>query len=91
MREILVVADWDNTLYHGYTMNRWMQYLVPLGLFSEDMSIRIQALADRYDRGELTHDAMATIAGDEFARGIAGRGRRKILVSCAGNSLDICG
>src|SRR5437763_982507 len=67
----VVLADWDNTLYAGFTAKRWVEFLESRNLFSNGSCMK--ELFEKFTRGSLDYEEFCCEAAHAYGRGISGR------------------
>jgi phosphoserine phosphatase len=67
----VVLADWDNTLYAGFTAKRWVEFLESRNLFSNGSCMK--ELFQKFIKRSLGYETFCCEAAHAYGVGIAGR------------------
>lgn len=66
------LLDWDNTLRKNYTLFCWIDYLAGHQIISSDKYKKINDILKKYENKTITHEQLAKMACEEYARAIQG-------------------
>jgi|GEM_PF-4375605 len=74
----IALSDWDLTLYSGFMLKSWTEYLVSEGLFDNSISQSINILFNDYNNHNIGYINLCNILALMYANGLKGREKKDI-------------
>jgi len=77
-KEKVAIIDWDGTIRHGFTIVDWMEYLYKHKIVGSHHIYKLKSYFQQYSDGDLSHDELAEITGNLYAKALRGKSYEKI-------------
>lgn len=72
VKPISAIFDWDGTVFPGFTLLPWTDYLATRDLFPRQSVEQLSALFDKYYSDQIGHDDLSIETSRNYAKGLAG-------------------
>ncbi len=74
----VAIIDWDGTVRRGFTILDWMEYLYKHKIVGSHHIYKLKSYFQQYSDGGLSHDELAEITGNLYAKALRGKSYEKI-------------